>query len=215
MEVFDIFPNPIYREVYPDAKNLKKVIIDIMQDKDMIVNGMSSELFHYENISTESFLYKKEFDSFREWIEEKSTEFVRDVLGYSLESKMLVTNSWANICNSGGSQYPHYHTNAYISGTYYVNFEEGHAPLFFRHTDSATHSSSPSISLESNKERPGKYNSDVIIWPKEGELLLWQSNLSHGYVNNQKDNRVSVSMNLMPEIVNNDKYSYRVVPMPR
>jgi uncharacterized protein (TIGR02466 family) len=117
-----------------------------------------------------------------------------------------------NLCDAGGSQYPHFHTNAFISGTYYVCHEEGHAPLFFRHPDGSTHSQVPSISLLPDMNKLGKYNCDVIMHPSEGEVMLWQSNLTHGYSDNQKDGRVSISMNFMPSLIVDDKYSYRVSP---
>jgi uncharacterized protein (TIGR02466 family) len=126
---------------------------------------------------------------------------------------MIITDSWLNLCDKGGGQYPHFHGNAYISGTYYVNFRQGHAPLCFRHPENSTHSHFPTITLQSDKSNPNKYNSDVFVFPEEGELIMWQSNLTHGYTENQLDSRISISMNFMPSIVANDKYSYRVVPV--
>ena len=49
-----------------------------------------------------------------------------------------------------------------------------------------------------------------LMYPEEGELMLWQSNLTHGYSDNQKDGRISISMNFMPSLIVDDKYSYRV-----
>ena len=210
MKVFDIFPNPIFRETYSENAGIKSSIVEMMEGTDMEKNGMSDNLYHFDNMRGKSFLHRDEFKDFRIWMEDQCTIFVRDVMGYQLPEKMIVTDSWLNICNSGGQQYPHYHTNAYISGTYYVNHEEGHAPLFFRNVDGATHSPTQSISLESDKTNFGKYNSDVIVYPEEGELLMWQSHLTHGYGGNQKDHRISISMNFMPSLVANDKYSYRV-----
>ena len=212
MKIFDIFPNPVFRETYSGNADIKSSIVEMMEGTDMEKNGMSDNLFHYDNMRGQSFLHREEFNTLREWMEEQCSMFVSEVMGYQLPEKMIVTDSWLNICNAGGQQYPHYHTNAYISGTYYVNHEEGHAPLFFRHKDGATHSPTPSISLEEDRNKFGKYNCDVIIHPEEGELLMWQSHLTHGYGGNQKDHRISISMNFMPSLVANDKYSYRVFP---
>ncbi len=210
MELFDIFPSAVYREMYEDHMSLKKIVIPMIDDKPLETNGMSEKLFHLDNQSGKSFLHRDGLEPFREWLEEQCSEFVRS-LGYVLQEKMVVTDSWLNICNEGGNQYPHFHTNSYISGTYYLNFKNGHAPLMFRHSDNSTHSPCPAITLEQDTSNPGKYNSDVMVYPNEGELLLWQSNLSHGYQRNELDYRISISMNFMPSLVGNDKYSYRVI----
>jgi uncharacterized protein (TIGR02466 family) len=210
MRTLDIFPKAIGRELYPDRDSLKKEIIDMMDGRNMYTNTMNDKLHHYDNTSGKSFLHRKEMSEFKQWLEDQCTSFVSDDLGYEVPERMIITDSWLNLCDKGGGQYPHFHTNAYISGTYYVNWEEGHAPLFFRHPDGATHSHAPSISLMADKNKLGKYNCDVIMYPEEGELMLWQSNLTHGYSDNQKDGRISISMNFMPSLIVDDKYSYRV-----
>ena len=73
-------------------------------------------------------------------------------------------------------------------------------------------SSIQSISLGIDNDKPNNYNSDTIVWPEKGECLFWQSHLTHGYTDNKADNRISISFNLMPTVVNTDKYSYRVTP---
>ena len=58
-----------------------------------------------------------------------------------------------------------------------------------------------------------KYNSTGAILPNaEGDLLLWQSNLLHGYENSHGDNRVSISFNVLPEVLDcRGTYSFKVV----
>jgi uncharacterized protein (TIGR02466 family) len=212
MNLIDIFPKVIGRELYPNSDVVKKEIIDMMTGENMITNAMDNNLHHYDNTSGRSFLHRKEMSEFKQWLEDQCTSFVADDLGYDLPERMIITDSWLNLCDTGGSQYPHFHTNAFISGTYYVCHEEGHAPLFFRHPDGSTHSQAPSISLLPDMDKLGKYNCDVIMHPSEGEVMLWQSNLTHGYSDNQKDGRVSISMNFMPSLIVDDRYSYRVSP---
>ena len=68
------------------------------------------------------------------------------------------------------------------------------------------------LSLLADMNKLGKYNCDLIMLPNEGELMLWPSNLTHGYADNKKDGRISISMNFMPSLIVDDKYSYRVTP---
>ena len=213
IETFDIFPNAIGRITYDKSEPTKKTILDLMEGTEMEPNAKDPSLYHFDNETNKSFLHKECFLEFREWMEKTCTDFVKNTLGYNISGNMIITDSWLNLCDKGGGQYPHFHGNAYISGTYYVNFKQGHSPLCFRHPENSTHSHFPTITLQCDKSNPNKYNSDVFIFPEEGELVLWQSNLTHGYSDNQLDGRISISMNFMPEIVNNDKYSYRVVPL--
>jgi uncharacterized protein (TIGR02466 family) len=212
IQTLDLFPNALGRVVYENAAATKETIINMMENAEMEPNAKDSSLYHFGNDTNSSFLHNKELKGFKKWMENTCTTFVRETLGYNI-SEMIITDSWLNLCDKGGGQYPHFHGNAYISGTYYVNFKQGHAPLCFRHPENSTHSHFPTITLQSDKSNPNKYNSDVFVFPEEGELVMWQSNLTHGYTENQLDGRISISMNFMPSIVANDKYSYRVVPV--
>ena len=213
MTVFDMFPNPLFRESYPESDQVEKDIMSLIEgNADAVRNGMTENLLHYENDLGRSLLYREQFSWFKKWIEEQAAIYVRDTLGTILIEDMIITDSWLNVCQKGGYQYPHHHTNSYVSGTYYVNFEDGHAPLIFRNENCSMFSSIQSISLGIDNDKPNKYNSDTIVWPEKGECLFWQSHLTHGYTDNQKDNRISISFNLMPTVVNTDKYSYRVTP---
>lgn len=212
IETLDLFPNALGRVLYENATETKETIINMMENAEMEPNAKDPALYHFQNETNTSFLHNEELKDFKEWMEKTCTEFVRETLGYNI-GEMLITDSWLNLCDKGGGQYPHFHGNAYISGTYYVNFRQGHSPLCFRHPENSTHSHFPTITLQSDKSNPNKYNSDVFIFPAEGELVMWQSNLTHGYTENQLDGRISISMNFMPSVVANDKYSYRVVPL--
>jgi hypothetical protein len=46
---------------------------------------------------------------------------------------------------------------------------------------------------------------------KEGELLIFPSQVTHGYETNNGENRITLSMNMMPTIVTNGDYGWRCV----
>lgn len=209
MKTFDLFPKPVSSKKYPNHKDLKKTVLKLLESSQLESNHISNKLFHYKNNSKVSLLYDEIFTDFKTWCEKTCYEYVTNVIGYEPEDKIIVTDSWLNKCDRGGYQYPHYHTNCYISGTYYLNFQEGHAPIMFRHEDSATHPHSPTITL-GRTETSTRYNIDSLIYPEESELYLWQSHLTHGVPENDLDNRVSLSMNFMPTIVSNQRYGYKV-----
>lgn len=208
MNVIDIFPTPVYVEEYPEANYIKSEVEQLISNKSLEKNVYCNELHHIGNTSDESILYNDVFDSFREWIENNSIFFIEAVLGYKIYDTVLITDSWVNISEKGAFQHPHYHTNSYISGTYYVSIDEDSAPLEFNYSDIAPFSQVQNLTLE--KTNNTKYNSDVRINVKEGSLLLWPSNLTHGFCNNKSDKRISISFNIMPTEMKTGTYGFKV-----
>jgi uncharacterized protein (TIGR02466 family) len=209
MKTFDLFPSLVYGICYPKHEDLKKIIMPLLEDASFETNKISDNLFHYKNSKNHSILYEEDFKEFKDWLEDTCYHYVSNVLGYQLDDKIIVTDSWLNKCDKGGYQYPHYHTNSYISGTYYVNFIDGHAPIIFIKDDTSSHVSKQSLTLEKNKT-PSRYNTDSVILPEESELYLWQSHLTHGVSDNKLDGRISLSMNFMPTCMTNQRYGYKV-----
>ena len=109
MKIFDVFPNPIFRETYSENAGVKSSIVKMMEGTDMEKNSISDNLYHFDNIRGKSFLHRDEFTDLRIWMEDQCTIFVRDVMGYQLPEKMIVTDSWLNICNAGGQHEPQRH----------------------------------------------------------------------------------------------------------
>ena len=114
-----MFPNPLFRESYPESDQVEKDIMSLIEgNADAVRNGMTENLLHYENDLGRSLLYREQFSWFKKWIEEQAAIYVRDTLGTILIEDMIITDSWLNVCQKGGYQYPHHHTNSYVSGTY-------------------------------------------------------------------------------------------------
>ena len=113
-----------------------------------------------------------------------------------------MTDSWLNVCDSGGRQSAHYHINAVICALYYVNFDdEVHAPTYFyRPNNSMNYPNYFAYMLTNQKET--KYNHINEVIGVEGSLLLWPANTCHGYTTNYGNNRITVSSNLMPRYIN-------------
>lgn len=208
IKIIDIFSSPIILCHFDESENVKQTTLDIIKEYTKSVNSQNNNLFHYGNEVNESVLNQKCFNEFKEWILQCSKKFIIEILGYTLHDDVMITDSWINVCQKNGWQTPHYHTNSYISGTYYVNYKEEHSPLLFNNKDSY-YSSQPSIQLEVFK--PTAYNSNRIIKPIEGDLVLWQSHLTHGYDTNNLDDRITISFNIMPTFINSGKYGYKIV----
>lgn len=221
-ENFELFPKVVTIYSY-DAEKIK-IIQDICEkikeeikeaDKNYNINGMDPSLKHYYNNSNSSILHEvKELEDFRLWTEECAKHFMTKVLDYEIEDnvKILTTDSWLNVCGERSTQVKHTHHNSLISGTYYVNRKEWvHAGIeFYR----------PHIELMPviAQKRPWEDNSNKYcrhietLYPSTGDLLLWSSEMLHGYngITNFWEGRTSLSMNFLPEIIDNGKYSFTV-----
>ena len=55
------------------------------------------------------------------------------------------------------------------------------------------------------------YNQDNKVLSNEGELLLFPSQVIHGYNVNEGEDRVTIAMNFMPTVLTNGDYGWRVV----
>jgi uncharacterized protein (TIGR02466 family) len=207
IETFDIFPFPISVYDNPDHQNIKQKVFEIIEQTNETVNVQSKDLFHYGNDIGESVLYNEIFSKFKKWVEDCCVDYVTNILGFRVPDTMVVTDSWINKTKVGGYQYYHYHCNSFVSGTYYVNFNKSHVPLFFKHPSTLSHNFQPVIELE--KLITTKYNSDAQMEINEGSLFLWQSNLQHGYPVNPYDDRISISMNFIPSYITSGKYGFK------
>tara|TARA_R100000005_G_C5000319_1_gene207169 strand:+ start:4112 stop:4825 length:714 start_codon:yes stop_codon:yes gene_type:complete len=210
MEIFEILPSPLAVVPCPFHEKMKRTIFDEMEkikDTDWTKWG-SDELKHMDSCS---FLDLPELERLSIWIEEQAEIFCREVKGDHLVDGVIVTDSWLNVCGPGGMQGPHYHTNSYLSGLYYVNFDADiHAPTYFYKTQSSHMfaPSTPNISLMTDKNT--KYTEPQPFTAQEGELILWSSELIHGYKPNQGDTRVTLSFNIMPKVVTSGEYGWKV-----
>ena len=66
----------------------------------------------------------------KKFIEKSACDFLDNEMQIEYE-EFFITDSWINICEKGGFQGPHNHSNSIISGTLYLKSVKEHPPLFF------------------------------------------------------------------------------------
>ena len=148
----------------------------------------------------------------KSWIEEAAQHFAAQVLRYRVDSGMVLTGSWLNQTAESGTQSAHMHVNALISGTYYVKRKSCHSPLVFFRPEFMGWPTRPSIHAEYSGQT--SFNGHGAVQPQEGDLLLWSSEVLHGYPASGANGRVSLSMNFMPREISH-LYGYKVEALDR
>jgi uncharacterized protein (TIGR02466 family) len=108
--------------------------------------------------------------------------------------KPICDSMWVNVLPEGGSHTSHLHTNAVLSGTYYVTVPEGSGPIVFEDPRHAMMMAAPPRKANAPREQ----QTYVSTPPAPGALLLWESWLRHEVpLNRSPGARISVSFNLV------------------
>lgn len=171
-------------------------------------NEMSDLLNHYGQESKNKGLDLKGLEHLKEWVCSCVKDYIQTGMGLNVESNIIPINSWLNVCGPGGKQFPHSHSNSLCCVTYYVNFIPNlHSNLFFAKTQHEPHNPY----LEFNPNEYYKVREEINI--EEGMLVVWPGHMIHGYNPCMVGNRVSLSMNFMPEVVMGSTYGFRVSPI--
>ena len=208
MEVLEILPQPLGIVPCPFHDEVKALIKKEITkgQKDLESNPNTDELVHIDHYSV---LDKPEFHKLRDWVEEQSAIFLENVMGEYVQEGVVVTDSWINICDDGGSQAPHYHTNSYVTALYYVNFNENHTPTYFAKTTGVQiYPNTANLTLPHTNNT--RFNQMDEVRPNEGDLFLWPSTIIHGYKTNREDNRITLAINVMPRMMTNGDYGWKV-----
>ena len=128
-----------------------------------------------------------------EKIIDRHAAHVARVLHWDLHGGRPICDSmWVNVLSKGGAHTSHIHTNAVLSGTYYVRVPAGSGPIVFEDPRHAMMMAAP----PRKSRAPRELQTYVSETPSEGTLLLWESWLRHEVpLNRAEGNRISVSFN--------------------
>lgn len=211
--VFPIFPLSISTFNYENHQKFKEKFFSYLdENKEKLVKSTYGfDLLHLHNVPNENFLdFYDDDGDFEKFLINSCKFYINEIIGDKIED-LIVTDCWINICGESASQPFHSHGNSYISGTYYVNYDpENHSHLKFYSPHQGYHSAP---FLTTDYEKITQYNARDLdcSFIKEGQLVLWPSNLVHGYEKNNFENRISISMNFMPKRFSSGPYSFTIL----
>jgi uncharacterized protein (TIGR02466 family) len=142
------------------------------------------------------------------WIEMQAKDYLDNELGIDYE-EFFFSESWININGKGGDQKVHNHSNAIISGTYYLKSLDGHPPLDFHKVKSENE---PFISLTEHYAQGNPNTTSKVSFPStQDSMLVFQSQLYHGHMASElEENRIGLSWNALVNFKQKDKNIYRI-----
>ena len=153
-------------------------------------------------------LLHPEFKEVKELIQECAEDFLDNALEMEYE-EFFFTESWLNISGKGGYQKVHNHSNSIISGTFYLQSEEGHPPLEFKKQKMEFE---PFISLTEHYIKGNPNTANTLGFPcTQDTMLVFNSHLYHGHDASQVESeRIGLSWNGLINFVEKDKDLYRI-----
>ncbi len=214
LKIFPILPEALGLFVIPPEehchyKGIALKIINKPNDEYKSQNIGCSTLSHFCNQKNQN-IFKNfpELKNLETTLCEFTLKYIRSI-GFTCD-EVIITDAWLNCGSANSSQAMHVHSNSLISGTYYINFvPDVHAPLSIFNDrllqGTARH---PFLELPIDQSVSTPYNQQQLrISIEESSVLLWKSHILHGWDNNQADNRISLSFNVMPKVCT-DGYAY-------
>ena len=218
VRVFNINPEPIGIFSLPPEKHLefKKSIQSILiEAPDKLRQKFNNDPYseHICNASNQNlFNYFPELNELKSYIKKMLVSYI-NLIGYECD-EFIIHSSWLNESGKDSKLGFHMHSNSFLSANYYVNFDpENHSLLDFRNDrcDRKMTAGHQTIVIPNSKQLT-IYNSLLVKLPaNEGQVLVWRSHLNHGYnVPNKIGKRITLSLNAIPKVVDNGRYSFTI-----
>tara|TARA_Y100001968_G_scaffold302442_1_gene315772 strand:+ start:312 stop:1010 length:699 start_codon:yes stop_codon:yes gene_type:complete len=219
-QIVNINPEPIGLFTIPTEKHLgfKKIINSIFNNApDSLKQKFDSEPYtqHICNTSEQNiFISFPELSELKSYFERYLITYIKTI-GHKC-NEVLISSAWLNKANKDSILNYHLHTNSYISANYFVDYDPNiHSPLSFRNDRVSTNSipTFPLLDVSLDKNRT-IYTADKLdILAKEGQIIVWRSHNPHGYLSpNKGDNRITLSLNSFPKVLDNGRYRVTISP---
>jgi len=184
MPIHQLFPEPVYfskleREL--TKKELKT--IDAYKAKTYKNDGNSTSIDTYV-------LEHKSLKNLKEDLHKTVIEYFKEVVCTDNSITPYITQSWINYTETNQFHQKHSHSNAYISGVFYIDAKKEVDQIHFYKL------SHPQVYL--NIARSNIFNTSNLWFPvNTGEIILFPATLIHGVPPKKGTNtRISLSFNV-------------------
>tara|TARA_Y100001963_G_C6646736_1_gene383678 strand:- start:112 stop:741 length:630 start_codon:yes stop_codon:yes gene_type:complete len=129
-------------------------------------------------------------------IEKEIEIYFRETLKVKKNVYLKHQTSWVMLHKRGDASPRHYHTNSWLSGVYYFNQFKNSGAVQFHAQRPYGWSCSSMNPIQALEEITDITSGTYVINPREGDLLLFPSQLEHSsFPNNTDEDRVVISFN--------------------
>lgn len=190
-EVFPIFVNLFYKINLNKFHHIHPYLIEKVSD---LYNNKKNDYakWNCETYTTLGLYNLNEDQKFDELLYEMKIHVTNFANIFKVKNCDVQSSySWLNLSHPGTYQEYHMHTKSHFSAVYYVKVPENSGNIIFQSHESFTDM------FPLNVNHNNFENSKTFIYPpKEGDLIIFRSNLQHMVSTNKSDDiRVSLSSN--------------------
>ena len=193
-ETYGLFPVPITRYTVSNHDDIKAQILNWMSKQDI-------QQDHKRNAICHNVLQVGPNNQLLNEIPDLANTIIKAVTlhndnSFKYNTNFAFSDSYLEIANKDAIYAPHEHSNCLYSLTYLVNYDsKQHAYMKWRR-NVASHFY-PVIQLETKELSP--YNmTEATFQQSEGDILIYPSNITHGYDSNPSDQRITFTANIVP-----------------
>jgi len=122
-------------------------------------------------------------------------EYVNDLLCIDDKFEFYITQSWLNINPPGTAHHRHNHSNAIISGVYYIDVDDGASITFFTLNSATTVTNNPTLAITPKEWNIANSNSWSVPVKNNGIIYFPSTTLHEVSPNASEKNRISLAFN--------------------
>jgi uncharacterized protein (TIGR02466 family) len=212
---YNLFPITVETFRYNRAAELKAAILEqvLPLATEQVTNGTGTVSYYQSTNNQCVSLFDNsdhpEVIKFRQFCLESAAIYASRTLEYQIE-RMVCVGSWVNVYRESSGQDSHFHGNSLISANYFLNYQN-HTPLTFWNPQASARHVTPVMNTDrkTNLQNPGNF-SWANLPCTEGEIIFFPSWLNHSVECQDNNNRVTVSMNFMPNKVMWEGYGFEI-----
>tara|TARA_B100000927_G_scaffold291486_1_gene293943 strand:- start:9675 stop:10319 length:645 start_codon:yes stop_codon:yes gene_type:complete len=196
--VYGLFMSPVGNFTNKNHDRDKKLITDFINQcsKEDLFQSPNSDICHgVTQIGQNNVLDHPLLKEVKQSILTAVNEVNDNALKYDLSSMELI-DSHIEVASQSSIYAPHEFSNCLYSGCYFINYDaEKHAPLKFKRTTQSTFY--PIMQCKQTGLTPFNLL-DASVPTVEGDIIIFPSNLTHGYETNGEHNRITLTFNVSP-----------------
>ena len=188
---FDLLPIALYRDKL--SQPITPEVKDVLNDLTIHPNLLSEEMY---------LLDREEFKSVKEEIYTHIRKYEKDILGFTGNLKLRITESWYRETVPDNNHGSHVHANSLLSGVVYVQIPKQPLDVEVPHEDGLGHEGINFVHRESHgvfkdfkfqyQQEDTKYNAkNSFLKVEDNDIVLFPSHLEHFVSYNQSKENVS------------------------